>query len=54
MQFPAFYGTPLVYYRVHKNPPLNPILNHIDTVHILTLYFCKINFNIILISMPVL
>jgi len=38
----------MVYYRVHKNQPLDPILNKFIPVHIPTPY----HFNIILPSMP--
>jgi hypothetical protein len=39
----------LVHYRrAHKSPPLDPILRQMNTHHILTPYFFKINFFIIL------
>jgi len=42
-----------VQYHVHKNPSLIPLLSHINPLHILTPYFSKIHFNIILSSMPI-
>jgi hypothetical protein len=40
--FLAFYGTPKVQYRVHKSPPLLPILSHISPIHT-----SKFHFNIV-------
>ena len=34
-----------VYYRVHKNLPLIPILIYVNAVHILTPYLREIHFN---------
>jgi hypothetical protein len=39
---------PNVHYRVHNSPPLDPILGHMSPIQILTPYFFKIYFNIIL------
>jgi hypothetical protein len=38
---------PQVYYRVHKSPPLVPILHMMNSVHTLTSYLFRIHFNIV-------
>jgi len=44
---PPFYGN-----RVHKSPPLDPILRHMNPVHTLTPCSPKTHFNIIHLPMP--
>jgi hypothetical protein len=47
-----FSRNPKVHYRVQKCLPLDPILGYLISVNILTPYFFKIHFNIILPSVP--
>jgi hypothetical protein len=42
---PSIICNPNVHYRVHKNPPLVPILSQIDPVHTIPSYLSKIYFN---------
>jgi hypothetical protein len=42
------FTIPDVNYLCHKSPPLDPILSHINAVHILKPNFFITNFNIIL------
>jgi hypothetical protein len=43
-EFPNILWNTEIYYRVHKSPPLAPILSQINPVHATTFCFSKINF----------
>jgi len=43
---------PKVYYCVHKSPPLDLILNQLNSVHIFVSHSFKINFDILLPAKP--
>jgi hypothetical protein len=45
-ELPNILWNQMVNYRVHKSPPLVPILNQIDPVHTTPSYLSKIHFNI--------
>jgi hypothetical protein len=44
---PSILWNPNVQYRVHKSPPLVPILSHIHPIHSILSYLSKIHFNIV-------
>jgi hypothetical protein len=41
-----------VHYHVHKSPPLDPILNQLNSVQSFALDFLKIDFNIVFPQIP--
>jgi hypothetical protein len=47
-EFHNILWNPKVHHRVHKSPPLIPLLSHIDPVNTIKFYLSKIYLNIIL------
>jgi hypothetical protein len=46
-ELPRVLWNPKVYYRLHKSPPLVPILSQIDPIPPIPSYLSKIHFNIV-------
>jgi hypothetical protein len=46
-KFPAILRNPNVHHRVHKSPPLVPVLSQFDSVPTIPYYLSKIHFNIV-------
>jgi hypothetical protein len=46
-ELPSILWNPKVHYRVHRSPPLAPILSRINPIHTTPSYLAKIHFNVI-------
>jgi hypothetical protein len=46
-ELPSILWNPKIHYRVHRSPPLVPILSQIDPVHVIPSYLSEIYFNIV-------
>jgi hypothetical protein len=46
-ELPSILWNPKFHYRVHKSPPLAPILSQIKSIHTIPSYLSKIYFNIV-------
>jgi hypothetical protein len=44
-KLPSILWNPKIYYRVHKSPPLVPILSHINPIHAIPSYLSTFHFN---------
>jgi hypothetical protein len=42
---PAFLWNPQIRCRLHNSPPLDPVLSHMDPIHIIIPCFFKVHFN---------